>query len=264
MAGQKEFYGVGFRVWLTLVLVSSVSAVLILPYALELAGQAIPPLPQFLFIALAAFIQNGVLFALVAYLGLRISKKIGLEPAPVLSEKTTFRKILNLSVLAGLAAGLGIVLLDLLLNSVFAFSLKAGVPPGSGAPGALPGFLASFYGGTAEELLLRLFFVPFCCLLITGTLRVAGRAGTWEHTNAAMWAAILIAAVVFGLGHLPATALIMDITPAVVARAVLLNGAGGVVFGWLFWKKGIESAMVAHFSADIVLHVLMPLLNYAI
>jgi membrane protease YdiL (CAAX protease family) len=38
----------------------------------------------------------------------------------------------------------------------------------------------------------------------------------------------------------------------------LLNGIGGVVFGWLYWKKGLESAMIAHFSADIVLHVLLP------
>ena len=31
------------------------------------------------------------------------------------------------------------------------------------------------------------------------------------------------------------------------------------MFGWLYQKHGIESAMIVHFSADIVLHVLMAL-----
>jgi hypothetical protein len=38
-----------------------------------------------------------------------------------------------------------------------------------------------------------------------------------------------------------------------------LNGLGGLAFGWLYWKRGLESAMMAHFSADIVLHVITPL-----
>jgi hypothetical protein len=31
---------------------------------------------------------------------------------------------------------------------------------------------------------------------------------------------------------------------------------GGIAFGWLFWKWGLESAVVAHFTADVVLHVI--------
>ncbi|MDD3715217.1 MAG: CPBP family intramembrane metalloprotease, partial [Atribacterota bacterium] len=30
----------------------------------------------------------------------------------------------------------------------------------------------------------------------------------------------------------------------------------GLAFGWLYWTRGLESSMIAHFSADIVLHVL--------
>jgi membrane protease YdiL (CAAX protease family) len=33
----------------------------------------------------------------------------------------------------------------------------------------------------------------------------------------------------------------------------------GILFGWIYWKKGLEAAMVAHFSTDIVLHVIFPL-----
>jgi membrane protease YdiL (CAAX protease family) len=42
-------------------------------------------------------------------------------------------------------------------------------------------------------------------------------------------------------------------------RTIALNAVGGLVFGWLYWKRGIEMAMLGHFSADIVLHVLAPL-----
>ena len=45
----------------------------------------------------------------------------------------------------------------------------------------------------------------------------------------------------------------------VISRAIVLNGIGGVAFGWLYWKHGLESAMIAHFSADIVVHVITPL-----
>lgn len=73
---------------------------------------------------------------------------------------------------------------------------------------------------------------------------------------------IIFAAIIFGLGHLPATAQIISLNAIVIMRAILLNGLGGIIFGWLYWKKGLESAMIAHFSADIVLHTITPLIIY--
>ena len=72
--------------------------------------------------------------------------------------------------------------------------------------------------------------------------------------------AILVAAILFGLGHLPVTAALTTITPIIVARAILLNGVGGIIFGWLYWKKGLEAAMIAHFTADIFLLTVLPAL----
>ena len=71
------------------------------------------------------------------------------------------------------------------------------------------------------------------------------------------WIANIIAAIIFGLGHLPATAAVgARLDFFVVTRAIVLNGIGGIAFGWLYFRKGLESAMIAHFSADIVLHVI--------
>ena len=72
----------------------------------------------------------------------------------------------------------------------------------------------------------------------------------------------MTSALLFGAGHLPTTATLMPLTPLVITRALLLNGLGGIVFGWLYWKRGLLAAMLAHFSADIVLHVIAPALTH--
>ena len=78
-------------------------------------------------------------------------------------------------------------------------------------------------------------------------------------TVGAFWTANVVAALLFGLGHLPATAALVPLTGIVIVRAVALNGIAGIVFGHLYWTRGLEAAMLAHFSADIVLHALAPL-----
>ena len=122
-------------------------------------------------------------------------------------------------------------------------------------PAAWKGFLASFYGGIAEEIQLRLFAMSFFAWLG----RFLSKTAEGKPTNAVFWIANILAAILFGLGHLPTTAVIVPLTPLVITRAVVLNGLLGIVFGWLYWKRGLESAMISHFSADIVLHVLLAL-----
>jgi membrane protease YdiL (CAAX protease family) len=39
------------------------------------------------------------------------------------------------------------------------------------------------------------------------------------------------------------------------------NGLAGVVFGWLYWRRGLLAAMVAHLTFDLVLHVIVPALR---
>jgi membrane protease YdiL (CAAX protease family) len=44
-------------------------------------------------------------------------------------------------------------------------------------------------------------------------------------------------------------------------RTFLISGTAGVVFARIFWKKGLEAAIVAHGAADIVVHVVRPLVD---
>jgi membrane protease YdiL (CAAX protease family) len=93
---------------------------------------------------------------------------------------------------------------------------------------------------------------------LTSKIRKIGKKEDGTPTNTGIWIAIIISSVIFGLGHLGITDAMTTITPALVIRAVLLNSAGSVIFSLLYWKRGLESAMIAHASADVVLHILIP------
>ncbi|MFQ5342456.1 MAG: CPBP family intramembrane glutamic endopeptidase [Anaerolineae bacterium] len=228
----------------------------IIPYSLSLSGP-LPPLPIPLWLLLILQIgENLVLFAVAVGLGLSLGRKVGLG-APILrgwlagepDVPSRFRLLLAPASMAGAASAIAILALEV---GVFAPRLSAS-PEISTGPPAWQGFLASFYGGINEELLLR-FGVMTLLVWLGSKLTRSEQPGA-----GVVWTANLLAAVLFGLGHLPATAAILPLTALVVTRAVVLNGLAGVVFGWLYWRRGLLAAMVAHFSADIVLHVLAPL-----
>ncbi len=67
-------------------------------------------------------------------------------------------------------------------------------------------------------------------------------------------AAIAISAIVFGLGHLPvARVLSPTVTAPLVAYVIIANALFGVVAGYLYWRRGLESAVIAHMLAHVVM-----------
>jgi len=245
------------RKFILLWVAGMVSTLLALPYVFTLQHEVLvqTSLPL-VYIVLLAVVQASIALTIALFFGLKLSRKIGV---PVLELFDTCRGVQkNVRRVASLAVPLGVVvgLLIIFLDMFFASSMPTirevaqGIAPWKA-------LLVAPYGGVVEEILLRLFVVS----LFAWLLGLVTRTRTKDVNKSAgiMWTAIILSAVLFGLGHLPATASIVSITPLVVVRAVLLNGVGGLVFGWLFWKKGLEYAMVAHFTADIVLHVLLPL-----
>ena len=249
---------VNWKIFWILFITSIIGVIAVLPYVLSVQSDLlneIPfPLPIFLLIAIT---QSAILFMIIIILGLIFSKKIGfhiplLERWTEKKEVTSYLKsILGISIGLGVSAGILILIGDSLLSVLGASSLdlNTNVIP------AWQGFLASFYGGINEEILLRLFFMS---LLVWIFLKIK-KTEDGKPTHLTIWIAIFLAAIIFGIGHLPFTASLTMITPVIIARAVILNGIGGIVFGWLYWKKGLESAMISHFSADILLYVIYPL-----
>ena len=197
--------------------------------------------------------------------GLFFAGRVGLT-TPILESATRgepvadkIRAILPLSITLGVIATLILLGLELfyfqpamvkeLGNSASALKLQ------TSQPSAWKGFLASFYGGIAEEILLRLFVMS----LLVWLGRFISKTVEGKPTAGVIWVANILAAILFGLGHLPAVSTLVPISYLVIARTVVLNGLLGVVFGWLYWKRGLEAAMLSHFTADIVLHVIFAL-----
>jgi membrane protease YdiL (CAAX protease family) len=63
--------------------------------------------------------------------------------------------------------------------------------------------------------------------------------------------------IIFGLGHLPATSASTPFSRLILVRAVLLNRIYGTRFGYLYWKRGLESSMMSHFTSDLLVHVIL-------
>jgi membrane protease YdiL (CAAX protease family) len=234
----------------------------LLPYQAEIfkqvAAHGNPPVPPLPALLLAVFIQSTISLVFAIGIGLLLARKIGLG-APILSawlgeEITPLRlqSILLRSILAGL---ISVAIVSSLLVWVFIPRIPQILSANEFQYPVWKRFLVCFYGGIGEEILMRLFLMSLLAWLLG---KVWHRSDGFPGVGA-MWTANIIAAVLFGVGHLPgAVALGIPINAIVVADAIIVNGLIGITCGWLYMTDGIEAAMMAHFSADIVLHVVGP------
>ncbi|MEJ2600433.1 MAG: CPBP family glutamic-type intramembrane protease [Anaerolineales bacterium] len=231
----------------------------IIPYAFSLnrdkLSQAKQPLPVLM---LLSFLQTALLSALAVGVGLLAAQEVNLG-APHIQAALAGEPVLDpILKLLPLAAGLGILSVALLVpleRYVFAPHVPEALRSSDVRTSAWKRFLACFYGGLNEEILMRLF-------LVSGLAWILGRL--WQNAaglpaEGAYWTAILLAALLFGLGHLPATKTLTPLTALIVIRALVLNGIVGIATGWLYWQYGLEAAMLSHFSADILLHLVAPM-----
>jgi len=260
-----------WRLYWVLLATEIIGALAIVPIARDmLAGLPVltapPPIPLFLLI-LIGVVQNLVLIGFTLWLGLKLSRSLGLRmplierwvyghPAedPGLpnvglrsGRLSSITNILRSGLLTGVVVGIILVGCLLLLTPRLPnlpFVIVAKLP-------VWKRFLACFYGGVYEELLTRLFLLS----VIAWLMNRSWRKPTPQLSNTAFWLANILTAVLFGLGHLPSASLFMPITPLVVVAALLLNGLAGIAFGYLFRTRGLEAAMVAHFTADFAIYV---------
>jgi membrane protease YdiL (CAAX protease family) len=206
-------------------------------------------------ILIMQFLQMAVLLIPAVGLGVLLANKIGcgapLVESWLAGEKITARNWSVIRSSIAMGAGVGLVVLLLL---VFVFMPL--VPPLRtilAADIALwKRFLAAFYGGITEEVLLRLFLFS----LIAWLLGLIRRAPDGPPGAGVMWSANVLAAIIFGLAHLPSSIMAgIPITPLLVFAVLTLNGIVSLTFGYLYWKRGLEAAMIAHFFTDVVLYV---------
>lgn len=210
-----------------------------------LARSAKPvPVPMVV-LQLGSAAQSAALLALAVWAGLALASRVGLG-SPVLeavvegSERPAVGPVIAAGAAGGLAGGLSLVGLDRLAPAALAH-LRGTLSP--------PLEVRLLYGGITEELLVRWGLMSVLLWLVwVGFQRRTGRPST-----GLVWLAIVVSALLFGAGHLPiAGALAGGLSRAVVAYVVMANAAFGVLAGFLFYRYGLEAAILAHGMAHLV------------
>ena len=212
--------------------------VLVLPRLLvlipELTGRPAPPIPLWVLL-IASLVQSGVLLGLAVWCGCALAADVGLH-APLFegSLRSSGARLLP-GVIGGLLGG-----------ALLAAFVTFAPPELSAAQQRLeaPLLVRVLYGGITEELLLRWGMMT---LLVWLPWRFLGaRRASW------VWLAIILSAVAFGAGHLPAAGLLIGhLTPLIALWVIGANALFGILFGFLYWRHGLESAMLAHGLAHV-------------
>jgi len=117
--------------------------------------------------------------------------------------------------------------------------------------------LVSIHAGICEEILFR--FGLMTLFVWVGNIFLQNqddRPAIWV-----MWAALLLAGLCFGIAHLGGLLPVPD-SVFLQFRVVLQNTLIGILLGWLYWKFGLECAIVTHMLIDIGFYgVFIPLMR---
>ena len=200
-------------------------------------------IPDKSILTLALTIQAAIITFILSLIGLLLQKKTSFQ----LIDKARAKRGAGLAVLFGLLTGFIIIAGDAALFSKFLPELETN-PPAFSLSGLLGGV---FYGGVVEEVMMRLFGMTLIIFLITKI-----RKGK-SPSRTSYWIAIILTSLLFAVGHLPANAMIFgDLSFIVTTRAILLNGIGGMFFGYLYWKHGFWFSVLSHMMAHIGMQVI--------
>jgi hypothetical protein len=207
---------------------------------------------SFVSILLPSLVFLSVLTIPSIALGIGTGRNIGLG-VPDIAAMLSRRRGSFLALLRhkALAAGLGLLLgVTLLLIRMVNESQLPSELPALGHRGVAGGLAVSLGAAVAEEVWFRLGLMT---LLVWFVSRIRGDG---EARPMVVWSIIVITSVGFGMAHLPQLASYGAASPFAIATTILGNTAVGILYGWCYWRRGLVAAITAHFSVDLVLHVL--------
>ncbi len=257
-----------WKVFLVLVGMVLPASFAILPYSLHLQNAfnetRVSPVVAWEVIVVNTLI-NGLLIVALGGIGLALANRIGLGLPFVEGRargETVPHRFRSITAIAWIMAVVFVLTILFLQTAVFGLPMKAMFEvlgtaiPEEAYAAPLYGLLAAISAAITEETLFRLF----------GLSLLSWLGGLFFHDPdgrpklAVLWVANILFALAFGAAHLQTAAVIgTPLNTLVITRTIVLNSLGGLAFGWLFWTFGLESAMLAHFLADVILKTLIPL-----
>lgn len=196
-----------------------------------------------------AAVQGALITFVSTSIGLKIARKVNLKLNFKLEKKT-----LLLATLIGLLTAFIITGSD---RFIFAKYLPSEIKTYVFSPIYL--FTGILYGGIIEEILLRLLVMSFFVLILWRLFEKSK-----DYLNIPNWiyiAAIILASALFAAGHIPLTAQSIGLSTPILIRCFVLNGIGGIGFGYLYWKNGLAYSMYAHAATHVFMQLIfMPIL----
>lgn len=201
--------------------------------------------------------QTAIFSMLMIALGLACGQSVGLDWPPLYGwgkgpdSGRRMLAALKLAVILSVVAGGFNVVLSFVMQRWGNIHIDILPPPWWAA------LLASVGAGISEEIWLRLGIMTFFVWLGAKLVRQRSPGAV------VVWIGNVVACLVFGALHLPQAArLTGHLSSQMVTFALVGNGVPGLIFGWLYWRKGLIAAMVCHAMTDIIIKVILPLLGF--
>jgi hypothetical protein len=200
-------------------------------------------------IKLLIFLNPGILLIVAVVVGTILYQKVHLK-VPIIEklvginkEHLNLSEIIKYGIIGGVITGVLLTLAVLIFKPLTPSEFK------ELSESLQPTLAARFlYGGFTEEILLRFGLMTLVVWLNSKMFK-----GT---KNITYWTGIILASLIFAIGHFPIAFQSVD-NPSIILLTYILigNSIGGIVFGWLYWKKGLECAFLAHIFAHVILVV---------
>ncbi len=193
-----------------------------------------------------------ILYGGLGFIGLLLSRKLGFPE--LWDETVTPRQKFLIPAVIGVALGIFFILADSILKRWHTF----GALPHPPFPTSL---VASAVAGIGEEVIFRLFFIPFWVWLISSVIL----QGRWQ--TQVFWIVAIFSAAAFAAGHLPSVQFALEvesvsqIPAALMFEIFLLNGVLSLFAAHYFRQYGFLAAVGIHFWTDIIWHVIWGLIS---
>lgn len=204
-------------------------------------------------IKLISLIQPTFLLSITVLIGVVLAHKVGLSAplAEAVSNRTSISLAIQPQVLPGIIGGLiGVIGLTFIQFCAKVFLPSDFITKAETLSSNTPFLTRILYGGITEELLLRWGIMT---LLVWIGWRIFSK-GQGVPSIFCFVSAIALSAFLFGLGHLPlAFVLGTQVTPSVITYVIVGNSFFGIIAGYLYWRKGLEAAMISHMLVHVVM-----------
>ena len=195
-------------------------------------------------ISLLLMINPTILLIIATTVWVILYDKVGLK-LPIFEKilgkndtKIDWKNILFLWIFGGILAGI--------LTVSFSFLMKNYLPKSLFVNSEMWIFARFLYGGILEEILIRFGLMTLLAWIF---YKIFKKKNIWIFGSA-----IIISSIIFGVGHLPVMKLLVwDLTTIIIFYTIFGNFIPGLIFGYLYYKNGLEIAMIAHIVAHIIL-----------